>query len=588
MTNKQASYEQIIDSILKLFSDGQIQEALNSLNQLSKEYPNDSLLSNIRGACYTALGKFDLAIKSYNTSIELNPEYADAFYNLGNTYKEVNQLKDAIKAYKKTLAIDSNYITANFNLAVTLHEMNEFYEACDYYEQLLDIDPNNIDARTNLGNIYQNLEQFEDAIYQYEKVLDIDPESHEAFNNLGTVHREMGQSQKAIIYYKEAIKINPQFSGAYYNLGFTFQDLGYVEEAINQYERAIAINNHTWSHHNLSYLKKYKINDPQIEKMKSLLANNNLNRLDLIHLNLALARVYENLDIQDEFFKHLNIGNSLRKEELDYSIDQSIENHSMIKEIFQSPIPSISYPKSKNLSGKKPIFILGMPRSGTSLIEQILSSHNDVYGAGELETITRLTSPIVRNFSNGDIKLLAEEAIIFIRQEYEEMLSRIKTTKLNITDKLPLNFQFIGFIIAAFPDAKIVHLKRDARATCWSNYKHFFTSSDNAYSHNLDDLVAYYKLYREMMDFWHKLYPDKIYDLCYENLTTDQEKETRKLLEYCNLEWDENCLNFHENKRAVKTPSTLQVRKKIYTGSSDAWKKHWAYIQPMVDGLKLY
>jgi len=157
-----------------------------------------------------------------------------------------------------------------------------------------------------------------------------------------------------------------------------------------------------------------------------------------------------------------------------------------------------------------------------------------------------------------------------------------------ITDKLPLNFQYIGFILSAFPEAKIVHLKRDARATCWSIYRHHFRNKGNGYSYNLDDLAGFYGLYVELMDYWHNLYPDKIYDICYEDLTTDQEEETRKLLKYCELDWDENCLDFHKNQRAVKTASSLQVRQKIYQGSSEAWKKHESYLQPLVKALSSY
>ena len=142
--------------------------------------------------------------------------------------------------------------------------------------------------------------------------------------------------------------------------------------------------------------------------------------------------------------------------------------------------------------------------------------------------------------------------------------------------------------MSVFPDAKIVHLKRDARATCWSNYKYYFKNKENGYSYNFDDLARFYGLYIDLMDFWHELYPNQIYDMCYEDLTINQTEETRKLLEYCELDWDENCLNFHTNKRAVKTVSSLQVRQKMYQGSSEVWKQHWAYIQPLIKALSSY
>jgi len=168
-----------------------------------------------------------------------------------------------------------------------------------------------------------------------------------------------------------------------------------------------------------------------------------------------------------------------------------------------------------------------------------------------------------------------------------DSLSSFSASESFITDKMPLNFRFIGFILSAFPEAKIVHLNRDARATCWSIYKHYFKSNGNGYAHNFKDLVAYYSLYKDLMVFWNDLYPNKIYDICYEDLTINQEEETRKLLNYCELDWDENCLNFHTNARAVKTASAVQVRKPMYQGSSDEWKKYESYLQSLVQGLDL-
>jgi hypothetical protein len=153
-------------------------------------------------------------------------------------------------------------------------------------------------------------------------------------------------------------------------------------------------------------------------------------------------------------------------------------------------------------------------------------------------------------------------------------------------DKMPLNFRYIGFILAAFPEAKIVHMNRDPMATCWSIYKYYFNG--NSYSFNQDDLAQYFQMYKDLMVFWDQLFPNKIYDICYEDLTADQEMETRKLLEYCELEWDESCLNFHTNKKAVKTTSAMQVRQKIYQGSSEVWKKYEAYLQPLIKGLNYY
>ena len=339
--------------------------------------------------------------------------------------------------------------------------------------------------------------------------------------------------------------------------------------------------------------------------MQSLLSTGNLSQSERIHLCFALAKVYENLGNQDELFKFLHEGNRLCKEESDYSLDKAKNLFSFIKGLFSTLPTVIEQSQSFEPSTIRPIFIVGMPRSGTTLVEQIISSHHAVYGAGELTAVPTLIGQEVKNHitqgSNiasttiGDMKLniantysLPEEAFLSIRQEYLAELSRFDVPENVITDKLPLNFQYIGFILSAFPEAKIVHLKRDARATCWSIYKCHFKNKGNGFSYNLDDLTGFYGLYVELMDFWHKLYPGKIFDICYEDLTTHQEEETRKLLQYCELDWDENCLNFHKNPRAVKTASSLQVKQKMYQGSSEAWKKHESYLQPLVKALSSY
>ena len=256
--------------------------------------------------------------------------------------------------------------------------------------------------------------------------------------------------------------------------------------------------------------------------------------------------------------------------------------------MFNSAYSGIEKSLSSEPSTFKPIFIVGMPRSGTTLVEQIISSHHNVHGAGELTNLPDIIAPIATNHLNQGVNKLPEKAFLSIREQYLDVLLNLNVPESVITDKLPLNFTYIGFILTAFPEAKIVHMKRDARAICWSIYKSNFRNTGNGYSYNIDDLAGFYGLYIDIMDFWHQLFPGKIYDICYEDLTTNQEEETRKLLQYSELDWDENCLSFHKNKRAVKTASALQVRQKIYQGSSEAWKKYEAHLKPLIKALSAY
>ena len=542
-----------VESVLLLYNNGKIEEAINTIKELNESYPNVPLLFNLLGACYQSLSNFDAAMQMFQTATKLKPDYAEAYFNQGVVFKHLSKLDESIKAYKKAIALNPNYP----------------------------------DAHNNLGNLYKEIGNRDDAIESYEWAIAYRPDFEITHLNLGVLYSEFDQ-EVAIKHYQKAIAIKPGYSEAHYNLGSTLRHLGRKADSIKSYEKAIEFNPHyVDAHKNLSAMKEYKKDDPQISQMKLLLSNKNLAESDKVSLNFALSKVYEDLNNQNDFFKFLHQGNKLRKEELNYSFDDDYEMISKIREVFMLP-----HTKTKQSSYKtseiKPIFIVGMPRSGTSLVEQIISSHHSVYGAGELEYLAQNSYKELKKHYASTNNVFSEKSFLYIRERYLESLSNLNVSESIITDKMPLNFRFIGFILSAFPDAKIVHLNRDARATCWSIYKYYFKSDGNGYSYNLQDLVSYYCLYDELMKFWHKLYPNQIYDISYEDLTTNQDKETRNLLEYCGLDWDDNCINFHTNKRAVKTTSALQVKEKMYQGSSEVWKKYESHIQPLIKGLSSF
>jgi len=577
-----------IHSVISLFTNNQIQEALDDVKTLITGYPNSAILYNIRGSCYKTIGQRDEAVNDYKKALALKPDYAEALYNLGITLRELGQIDAAINSYKQALTIKPDYFGAHNNLGNIFLDLGQLDAAADHFEWAVAYKPDFADAYNNLGIVCRQRDQVYDAIKNFEKAIDIKPEYCEAHSNLGHSLNLINQEDAAVKCYEKSLAINPDYTPAYINIALVYQEKGQIDNAIKQYEKALAINpNHVLAYYNLSDIKQYTISDDQVAKMASLLSTGNLSQSERIHLCFALAKVCENLENQDELYKCLDEGNRLRKKDLNYSLEKSQNLSSTFRRLFSTLPTVIEQSQSFEPSTIRPIFIVGMPRSGTTLVEQIISSHNAVYGAGELTTLPTVVGPIARDHLTQNTNL-SESNFLSIRQQYLDALSRFEVTENVITDKLPLNFQYIGFILSAFPEAKIVHLKRDARATCWSIYKCHFKNKGNGFAYNLDDLAGFYGLYVELMDFWHQLYPGKIYDICYEDLTTNQEEETRKLLQYCELDWDENCLNFHTNKRAVKTASSLQVREKMYQGSSEAWKKHEAYLQPLIKALSSY
>jgi len=532
--------------------DNKFQNAIDRIKELNKKYPNEPLLFNLIGACYKGLGHLEGAAKMFQAAVAIKPSYAEAHFNLGAILKELGQNTSAVESYKKAIAITPNYPDAHNNLGTALHD---------------------------LGQLEAAIESLKWAVaYKYDFA--------EAHNNLGNVLNEYGSVEAAIKCFEKAIAVKPDYAKAYFNLAIAHKDLGNKEAYLNSIEKTVSIKPE-WgdAHLHLSRVKNYKKNDPQLAVMHSFLSSNSLSVIDRIGFNFALAHAYEKLENYDEQFKFLNEANRLRKEETKYFIDKDQQLFSRIKDSFKFPPSAVKKSSCKSTS-IRPIFILGMPRSGTSLVHQIIDSHHEVHGAGELNKLNKCVIPLLKEFDNVDKKMLSESDLISIREQYLDVLSSLNVSQNIIIDKMPLNFRYVGFILTAFPEAKILHMNRNPMATCWSIYKYYFNG--NSYSYNQNDLAEYYQLYKDLMGFWSKLFPNKIYDVCYEDLTTNQEVETRKLLKYCELEWDENCLNFHTNKTAVKTTSAIQVRQKIYQGSSEVWKKYEAYLQPLIEGLNYY
>ena len=677
-----------ISSAIDLFSKGEINQALDAVQGLLKDYPNEPVLFNIKGACYADLGQLDVAITNYKEAITIKPDYAkahfnlagslhdlgqletavqsyqkaleidasytEAYNNLGNVYQELKQFDSAVQSYQKALEIKPDYVAAQYSLGNTFMELGQLEEAVKSYKAALKLKPDFVEAINNLGITFFKLYQLDDAIRSYERAIALDPDFADAHNNIGIVFSELGQLDEAIMSYKAAITLQFDYAEAHYNLGLIFHDLkrldeatqsyktaiafqsdyadahynlgilyhdvgqlkmaidsikmaikinpenadthkylgntfqsnGQIDEAIKCYEKALSINPfHADAHRNLSTIKNYIHDDDQINLMQDLLLNGNLSQSDLVHINFALAKANEDLGKKDDLFKSLNEGNRLRKEELNYSLNKDLDEHSNLKRLININLSNSKESVKFKSSKIRPIFIVGMPRSGTSLVEQILSSHQKIHGAGELSTLNNLIVPIISDYILKD-KKVTEDSYLSVRNDYLSYISRLNVTETIITDKMPTNFRYIGFILKAFPEAKIIHLNRDSRAICWSIYKSYFPGEGLGWAFNMKDLAGYYNSYIDLMTFWHQLFPRKIYDICYEDLTTNQEEETRKLLKYCELEWDDNCLNFHNNKRAVKTTSSLQVRKKMYQGSSEVWKKYESYLQPLIKVLK--
>jgi len=587
-----------LEAVITLYSSGKIQETIDTVNNLTKSYPDTPLLFNILGACYKKLGQIDTAAKMFSTAVTINPGYAEAHFNHAIILNETGKTDISVESYKKAIAILPNYSDAHNNLGNIYLDRNQYKDALKHYEFAILYKSDFFEAHNNLGVTNRELEQVSKAVQNFKKAIEINPKFTKAYLNLGNALKDLGQGTEAKWCFEQVLTYEVNNAQAHVSLGTFFKENGQAKDAIECFKTAISIQpNYGIAYFNLVMMQENKIEEELIYKMLSKLSTSELSQTDRINFCFALANTYEKLGKKDDFFKFLNEGNRLRKNDLNYSLERSLATIELVKKMFlstpSSNKPSISY-KTSNI---QPIFVLGMPRSGSTLVEQILSSHNNVHGAGEIQYFRKIITPVIEKYienetqSSGEKKKnisISDEDYLSIRKEYLNLLSRFNVSENFIVDKSLLNYRFIGIILNTFPEAKIIHLKRDARAICWSIYKNNFPQSGMGFGNNMEDLASYYSSYNEMMTFWHEKFPNKIYDLNYENLTTNQEKETRKLLKYCELEWDDNCLKFHKNKRAVKTASSLQVRKKIYKNSSDAWKKYESNLGPLLTSLSSF
>ena len=569
-----------LSSLLEHYQNGRFSEAENLSLEIIQDFPKHQFAWKVLGAVLGTTGRKHEAVDAYQKAVALSPQDAGAHNNLGNTLKALGRLDEAEASYNQAIALKTDYAVAHNNLGNTLKALGRLDEAEASYNQAIALKPDFAEAHNNLGNTLKALGRLDEAEASYNQAIALKPDFAVAHNNLGSTLKALGRLDEAEASYNQAIALKPDYAVAHNNLGSTLKALGRVDEAEASYNQAIALKpDYAEAHRHLTLVKTYEVQDEQYSKMEELYLDENLSEEQRCHINFGLAKVCEDLGNFEQAFAHYTEGNGLRKKLLNYDINQDAELFKQLKS---------SYPKieknlleldtlSKNLM---PIFIIGMPRSGTTLVEQIISSHLQVTGAGELNFAKQFGAAIATGINEVN-----NQSLLDFRHNYLSKLQNVSNGNLIVTDKMPQNFRYIGLLAAAFPEAKIIHVKRNPAAVCWANYKRYFVSKNIGYCYAIDDVISYHKLYENLMDFWTSTLSKRIYNLDYEQLTVNQETETRQLIEYLGLDWDENCLSPQNNTRRVATASNLQVRQKVYQGSSEQWKKFQPFLNGAFDGF---
>ena len=421
----------------------------------------------------------------------------------------------------------------------------------------------------------------------WKQALAISPRFLEAQMNHADSLQQAGKTEQAVDFYRRIVSDHSQLFVAKYLLANLLKSQGKFSEASDLYQQVMAQQpDYTQAHFSYSGIHRYQDRlDPHIGLMLELYKNDGLTTENRTHLAFALAKAFENIEDYAEAFSFLRSGNDLRYKEFNYQIESD-------KELIQSIIRSFSLEAMSGVqitpeTSNKPIFIVGMPRSGTTLVEKIISSHSDVYGAGELDYIfalgTRLFLKESHHFQFGPLETYSKQTFELFGKSYLEKIELLDKQSSRITDKMPFNMMMIGLIKIALPNAKIIHCVRDAKDNCLSIYKQNFTTGNYRFAYDLKTVGQFHNQYQLLMKHWHEVMPGEIYDLNYEALTQNPEVEIRKLLAACDLEWQEDCLNFDKSASIVKTASAFQARQPMYTSSVRLWEKYQEFLQPLLD-----
>ena len=459
-------------------------------------------------------------------------------------------------------------------LSIAYQSLGKYNLSVEIMEEALKKNSKNPYFLNNMGISKHKLENFEEAEDYFKKGLSVAPNYANILNNIGNLKKDLNLLDEAIDFYKKTLLINEDLIETQFNLASAYISLGKFSDAENHLNKILEIDpKFTEADRLISTFPMYNEDNQHLKKMINKINDKTLNKKQLMHLHFALGKSFEDINRYEDSFKNFNEANQKLSEIVKYDIDKDVKQYENIKK-------KIKYFHNNKIKKNSPqlIFIVGMPRSGTSLVEQIISSHSNVFGGGELPFLSNiLNKEILDNeklddFKDNDLKNLLE----MTQDEYLSKISKMNFSNKYFTDKTPLNFKYIGFIKKVFPKSKIINCNRNPIDICWSNFKNYFSYS-LPFSNSLSNLAAYYSLYQNYIKFWKEFFADDIHDMSYERLVENPKAEIESLLNFCDLEWEENCLKHQNNPKSIKTASWAQARKPIYKSavkSSDNYKKY--------------
>lgn len=529
---------------------GRAGAALGLLRQAAAAAPGDAMIRHHYGLLLMRLGNPREAATESEAAVALRPNFADALSNLGLAYGALGEPDKALAALRRALALA----------------------------------PDDAEICNNLGEVYLRLDEPETALTFFDKSVASRPRAIAAHLGRSEALAATGRQTEALASVDQALAADPRYATAHFARGTLLRQLGRFDEAEVCFTQAVALASDVARYHRaLAESRRFVDGDPRLAALEKL-DPSSLAPGQQVEREFALFKAYDDLGRPDEAFAHLARGNGLYRQQIPY-------NEAGVFAIFRALQDGFTAAQMQRWSGTgaatdRPLFIVGMPRSGTTLIEQILASHPDVFAAGELTAFQKLTAEILPGYPESASDITAER-LRSLGERYLAHVTRIADRGARrVTDKLPANFRHLGLIHLALPNARIIHVRRDPRDTCFSCYSKLFRSGLN-FAYDLGELGRYYRAYRALMAHWRQvLPPNTLIEVQYEKLVAEFEPEARRIVEFCGLEWDAHCLKFHETKRAVRTLSEAQVRVPLFASSIGRWRAYEPWLGPLLDQLR--
>ncbi len=569
----------------------QYPEAAAAYRKAVQQDPENASLQLGLGQALQSAGDMVAAEEAYRRAIQLQPSLIESYDLLGALLAAQHRAGDAIEIYKDALLIAPDSAMAASNLGkLLLFNRNDPEQAVQHFQQAIASEPDYAEAHQGLGNAFFRLGAVDEALVSIQKSVDLRPDEPGLRNNLAALQRFRGQYEEAYRSFEEALRLDPDNTEALAGKADLLQRRHQPDEAYQIIKDLLGkgVRTPNIAVVYASICRQFEACDEAIQLIQELLSDQELEPDGRRPLHFALGKLLDENGKSKPAFEQFAMGNELDERAYDWQqqselIDASIEVYARG---FENHMPSA------DTETDRPVFIVGMPRSGTSLVEQILAAHPEVYAAGELNTIGRLAGSVGQLLGTGTsyplcMRNLTQEAANVLSKRYLDYINQINASARKLTDKMPLNFLYLGLISRLFPRARIIHCVRHPLDTCLSIYFQSFGGL-HPYSTRLTNIGAFYSDYVRLMKHWERALPaESMMRVQYEDLVNNLEDNTRRLVDFCGLDWDARCLEFYKTERHVATASYDQVRQPIYTTSIGRWKKYQSELEPLVTELKL-